>query len=156
MIPKGLVYLLLIIAFFACNCREVEADEPTYCLGLKNLDLSPGERVSKFDLRITSGIVVGFPRVPLGWQIEIDNEANWMPEISGIAIEQAADLEEREFKTDFIRVAGLPKDLLKSGMPEKIMVKGYLELSHGDTKRVRAISNANITLTRARWCGRDR
>jgi hypothetical protein len=116
----------------------------------------PGERLSKFNLHIISGVVVGFPHVPLDWRIEIENEANWMPTISGIAIRGAADLEPRDFATDFFRVAGVPIELVKSGMPQEMTVNGDLEFSHGDAKRVLAISSSDITLASEPRCRQKR
>jgi hypothetical protein len=155
---KGLLSLLAIVALFTYDCQDLAAKERIYCLSFKKLDILPGERLSKFDLHIISGIVVEFPRVPLDWSIKIDNEANWMPEFSGTAIHGAADLEQRDFATDFIRVADVPKNLVKSGMPKEMTVRGYLEFAHGDAKRVITISDNNITLTPERRCrqrGRD-
>jgi hypothetical protein len=153
---KGLLSLLSIAAVLTYDCQDLAAKEPIYCLSFKKLEIFPGERLSKFDLHIISGIVVEFPRVPLDWRIEIDNEANWMPEFSGTAIHGAANLEQRDFATDFVRVAGVPIDLVKSGMPKEMTVKGYLEFSLGDAKRVIPISDNNITLTSERPCRQKR
>jgi hypothetical protein len=154
--PKTLLWLLTLAMLFACAGGPLAAAGATYCLSFKKLGLSPAERLSKFDLRITSGTVVGFPRVPLDWLIAIDNEANWMREIRGNAIHAAADLEEHQFATDFIRVAGIPAALVRSGMPKKMTVAGYVELAHGDAKRVLPISDRNITLTPERRCRQRR
>jgi hypothetical protein len=100
-----------------------------------------------------SSLIVGIARVPPGWHIEIDNETNEMPTISGIAIEQAADLDEREFAAGFILVADVAKHLPRSGPKGKISVEGNFEWSDGDTKRILPVSDANVTLTPARSCG---
>ncbi|HZK91674.1 MAG TPA: hypothetical protein VFC56_16155 [Stellaceae bacterium] len=147
------IYLLALVTLFACDCGPLRAT--TYCLSFKKLGLSPGERLFKFDLHITSGIVVGLPHVPLDWQIVIDNEANWMPEVSGNAIHETADLEEREFETDFIRLDSIPHYLVKSGMPKNMAVTGSMELSDGTAKRVLTLSDRNIALAPRHGCGRN-
>jgi hypothetical protein len=116
--------LLTMFTLFAFSCGDLDARGLTYCLSFQNLQRAPNERLSKFDLHIKSSIIVAVPRVAPGWHIEIDNETNEMPTISGIAIEQAVDLEEREFATGCILVAGVPKDLLRSGSSGKISVEG--------------------------------
>jgi hypothetical protein len=146
-ISRLFVYLFVLAVSISHGCTILEAREPSYCLSFSKLDIYPNERLSKFDLHINSAIVVSLPRVPMGWRIEIDNEPNWMPEISGIAIEQAADLEKSEFSKNFINLAGIPPELVKYGMTARITVSGYLELSHRDAKRVLPISNTNVTLT---------
>ncbi len=134
MTTKALSYLIMVATLFACGSRGIKAKEPTYCLGLENLGLAPTEGLSKFDLHLNSGIVVSFPRIPLGWQITIDNESNGMPEISGFAIEQAADLVAPEFGADLLRVSAMPKELVNSGMPNKMTVTGYVESVKGRHK----------------------
>lgn len=150
---KALLYLLGLLMLYHCGGRALAATEAVYCLSFKNLELYPQERLSRFDLHITSGVFVGFPRVPLDWLVVIKNAANWLPEISGNAIHGAAALKGRDFTIDFIRVAGIPMDLVKSGMPERMAVRGFLELSKGDTKRVLPISTKNIILIPESRCG---
>jgi hypothetical protein len=70
-----------------------------------------------------------------------------MPEIFGTAIEQAADLGKSEFSKNFLNLTGIPPELAKYGMTDRIAVSGYLELSHRDAKRVLPISNMNVALT---------
>lgn len=129
------------------DCMGLEAKTQTYCLSFINLKILPMERLSQFDLHFKSAIVTSFPRVPVGWRIEIDNEANWMTSVSGVAIEQAADLEKRAFAKNFIDVAGIPPELVKYGMTDAIAVTGYLQLSHREAKRILPISDRNVTLT---------
>ena len=144
---KILLYLPVVIILISCGVVRLEAKERSYCLSFSKLDIYPDERLSKFDLHFQSAIVVSIPHVPIGWRIEIDNEANWMPEVSGVAIEQAADLEKRAFANDFIDLAGIPPELARYGMTDAVAVTGYLELSHRDAKRVLPISDRNVILT---------
>lgn len=153
---KGVFFLTAVIILFASGERMLQAKETVYCLGFKNLNLVPGEGLSGFDLRIHSGILVSFPHVPIGWKILIDNETNGMPRISGTAIQQAASLDRREFATDFIRVAAIPKDEARSGIPAKITVQGELQLSRGDAKREMLVLAENIILIPEERCLRQR
>ena len=53
-----------------------------------------------------------------------------MLEVSGVAIDQASDLEEFEFVKNFIRIRPIPKDLVKYGMEENTVVGGYNPLAY--------------------------
>jgi hypothetical protein len=149
---RGVFLLTSVIILFASGDRTLQARETVYCLGFKNLSLVPGEGLSGFDLRVHSGILVSFPHVPIGWKILIDNETNGMPRISGTAIQQAASLDRREFATDFIRIAAIPKDEARSGIPAKITVQAELQLSHGDTKREILVPNEKVSLIPEERC----
>src|ERR1700728_1706492 len=146
--------LIVLLGLLAHSGRGVAADPPTYCLSFKGLKIFRGERLAKFNLHIISGVVVSLPHVPLDWRIVVENDANWMPVVSGIAIHGAADLAPSAFTVDFLRVAGIPMDLVQSGMPGAMNLTGYLEFSQGDAQRVVSLSTKNFSLTPARRCGR--
>lgn len=151
MTPHVSLHLLALGGVVFCGFGEVQADDRTYCLSFTNLQMLLTERLSKFDLRLSSAIVTSFPYVPAGWTINIDNNANWITEISGTAIEQSADLSPGSFADNFIHVAGIPSELLKYGMTKTIVVTGYFEFAHNDATRRLPISNRNIVLTHG--CG---
>lgn len=142
------LHLLALGAVVFCGFGEVQAHDRTYCLSFTNLQILPTERLSKFDLHLNSAIVTSFPYVPAGWTINIDNNANWITEISGTAIEQSANLRPGAFADNFIHLDGIPPGLAKYGMTEKITVTGYFEFAHNDTRRLLPVSNRNIVLTR--------
>ena len=151
MTPRVSLHLFSLVAIVFCGSKGLQADPAPYCLSFVNLQILPIERLWEFDLHVSSAIIASFPYVPVGWRIHIDNSANWITEISGTAIEQAADLDPAVFAKNFILLAGIPPGLLKYGMTEKITVTGYLEFAHNDIRRLLPISNQNIVLTRG--CG---
>lgn len=142
----------LALLLFGCGLSaESSAQQPILYPLFNALRLSPGERLSRFDLRISQGMVAGFCRAPVGWRIEIDNDPSWTSHISGIAIVGAADLEQKDFRGRLFSVLPAPKaDRLDLALPE-LAITGNLWLSVGD--KTRRVQIRSVRLVRARSGG---
>lgn len=143
MTPRASLHLLALGAVVFCGFGGLQAGDRTYCLFVRKLtDLTDG---TPFELRSAPkfGDSHELPR----WTINIDNNANWIAEISGTTIEQSEDLSPGDFADNFVHLEGIPPELAKYGMTEKITATGYLEFIHNDTRRLLPISNRNIVLT---------
>ncbi|HME20100.1 MAG TPA: hypothetical protein VKI44_01825 [Acetobacteraceae bacterium] len=118
-------------------------------LSLTGIDQEANETVSAIYLQITGGLVVSFPRVPVGWTITIDNDPSWSAQISAIAIVGAANLAFDELESDWLVIQRMPAALQAyPGAPQRVGVNGYLELYKSDRSRRVQLSDRNFVLTR--------
>ncbi len=67
------------------------------------LDLAANERIVGFSLHISSGMIVQMPRVPIGWNVYINNDPSWNTCVDGSLIVGAAAVG-REYFTNFLTV----------------------------------------------------
>jgi hypothetical protein len=96
-----------ILVGVSADCRVDQSS--IYHLSFRTFRVAPSERVSKFDLHLRPAMIVGFRSIPVGWQINIDNDPSWITEVSGIAVVGTADPEEQAFRPWFLTL------LAKSG-----------------------------------------
>jgi len=102
------------------------------------------ESGSKFDLHVRSAMIIGFRRIPVGWQIDIDNDPSWVTEVSGTAVVGAAWLEPSALRPWFLSLLAEP-----SGRSERtggINVDGFITLATGDNIRVIEIRDRDVAL----------
>jgi hypothetical protein len=139
--------LLIAIGIFCVISANAKADQGSiYHLSFPHLHLLPGERVSKLDLHIRSAMIIGFRTIPVGWQINIDNDPSWMTQVSGIAIVGAAWLEPSALKPWFLSLLAGPGG--RSERTTRINVAGYIAVSNGDNTRFIEIMNRDVPLIR--------
>ena len=73
----------------------------TYTVSIPSLSLKNGERITGFEFHVQSGRIACLPNVPIGWNIQIDNDPSWNTSISGSFEVGAAALYPTYFK-DFL------------------------------------------------------
>ena len=139
--------LLIAIGIFFVISANTRADQGSiYHLSFPNLHLLPGERVSKIDLHIRSAMIIGFRTIPVGWQINIDNDPSWMTQVTGTAIVGAAWPEPSALQPWFLSVLGGPRG--PSVRTTRINVDGSITVSNGDNTRVIEIMDRDVALIR--------
>ncbi len=67
-------------------------------VSIKRLELAKEERIIGYKLKITSGKISSLSKVPIGWNITIDNDPSWNTNLSGSIIVGAAALKADYFK----------------------------------------------------------
>jgi hypothetical protein len=141
-------FLLIAVAVFVGVSVDCRADQSAiYHLSFRALHFASGERVSKFDLHLRSAMIVGFRTIPVGWQINIDNDPSWMTEVSGTAVVGAADLEASALRPWFVSV--LPEPDGRSERVGEIAIEGSITLSNGDQARTIAVTSHDVALIAA-------
>lgn len=134
-------FLLIAVGFCFLVSVSSRADQgAVYHLYFRSLHALPGDRVSKFDLHIRSAMIVRFRTIPVGWQINIDNDPSWMTQVSGIAVVGAADLEPSALRSWFLSLLAEP------GSRSEPKVDGSITLSNGDNTRIVQIMNRDAVL----------
>ena len=141
---RRLLLLMAVGIFFGISVNSRADQETTYHLAFLSLDQLPGERVAKFDLHIRSAMIIGFRSIPVGWQINIDNDPSWTTQVSGTAIVGAAWLEPSALRPWFLSLLAEPGSRRDATM--SINVDGWVTLSNGDTTRVIGIMNRDVAL----------
>lgn len=134
--------LLLPVAWGA----EAAADEVD--LSIVGLKYDPGERISAIDLQIQGGQIVGLPRVPAGWTINISNGPGWSSEISGKAIVGVQFVRPEDFIKKIVLIKTFPDEMKKfPGAPQKTTVTGYVDIYRVDAMRRVNLSNADFVMS---------
>ena len=136
--------LMAVGVFFGISVNSRADQGAVYHLSFRTLHSLPGERVSKFDLHIRSAMIVRFRTIPIGWQINIDNDPSWMTQVAGIAVVGAADLEPSELRPWFLSLLAEPAT--RSEPRKGIKVAGYITLSKGGNTRVVEIINRDVVV----------
>jgi hypothetical protein len=97
-------FLISTIIFFisiGCISFVYASSSETYSLSIKDTIIKNGERIIGFELKIDSGNVSSFTRVPIGWSIYIDNDPSSHSKVKGdIAVGACAV--DKDFFKDFI------------------------------------------------------
>ncbi len=88
----GCIFLALLTAV---GCGE---KPDVYSISLSNLKVSLDDSIVSFEVHITAGSVEGISKIPLGWQVAVDNDVNWQSRIRAITTVGAATLAPDELK----------------------------------------------------------
>jgi len=99
--------LLLFILTMAIPSLAVSAEY--YDLSVKNFKLSGVERVVGYKLKITSGRISALKKVPIGWNVTIDNDPSWNTTLTGSIIVAAAAIKPNFFDK-FVQVEKFEQD----------------------------------------------
>jgi hypothetical protein len=78
------------------NCPAYAGDYLT--VGFDHIPLRPGERVVGFQIKAQGAGIVALRAIPMGWAINVDNDASWTTTISGTVEVGAAALDPEAFK----------------------------------------------------------
>lgn len=83
---KQMIWMLSLAAVAICGTLKATEYSVTFC-GIK---LSAGERIVGFDIKTKSAYFSSLRRMPLGWNISIDNQPSWATNATGSILVGAA------------------------------------------------------------------
>jgi len=86
-----LAFVLFVVGADAQNNRR-------YAVSVDNLALTIDERITNFEIQITAGAFRDISNLPVGWEIDVDNDASWQTTVKASCQVGAASLEPEEFK----------------------------------------------------------
>ena len=90
---KPFVASILLLGMLSVNVlAQVRPSYPTASVSVRHIDLSAGERVVSFHIGLTGAVVQDVVKLPIGWNLTIDNNSSWLTGISGNSIVGAAAL----------------------------------------------------------------
>lgn len=68
-------------------------DKPdVYDISIPNLKASPDETIVSLEISVRAGSVQSISNIPIGWQVTLDNDANWVSRIKARSTLGAASL----------------------------------------------------------------
>jgi hypothetical protein len=109
------VRLGLAIAILAFMDFDAVAHAQTVSISMPSLHVSDGERVSGFEIYITSGRIAALPDVPIGWDVAVDNNPSWNAVLTASVKVGAAALSPGYFANFLVvekeKSLGLPFDI---------------------------------------------
>jgi hypothetical protein len=97
------LFFALIAAVLGLLDVSEAARGQTLSVSIPTLHATGKERVVGFEIHITSGRIAQLPKVPIGWDVSIDNNASWTTEIKASSTVGAAALDPTFFR-DFLLV----------------------------------------------------
>jgi hypothetical protein len=133
-------YVIVSVLFFSLLLLPVawraEAAADEVDLSIVGLKYDPGERIAAVDLQIQGGQIVGLPRVPAGWTINLSNGPGWSSEMSGKAIVGVQFVQPEDLINKIVVIKTFPDEMKKfPGAPQKTTATGYVDLYRVDEMR---------------------
>lgn len=97
---KRIIALLavLLTASVMAAAQNTEKTNETVTVCIPHVATSTGERIVGFEIELTSGMVQSISNLPMGWYVELDNDASWNTTIKGNASVGAAALDPDELR----------------------------------------------------------
>jgi len=92
--------LILAISFVLCPLQLFASE---YTVSIRPLMLTQKERIVGYKLKVMSGKISSLLKVPIGWNIVVDNDPSWNTNISGSVIVGAAALK-ADYFNKFVQV----------------------------------------------------
>jgi len=100
--------LILAISFVLCPLQLFASE---YTVSIRPLMLTQKERIVGYKLKVMSGKISSLLKVPIGWNIVVDNDPSWNTNISGSVIVGAAALK-ADYFNKFVQVENfMQKDI---------------------------------------------
>ncbi len=93
--------LLLVVLVLTIPSLAASAD--LYDLTVKDFKLAGTERIVGYKLKVTSGRIASLGKVPIGWNVTIDNDPSWNTTVTGSIIVAAAAIKPDYFSR-FIQI----------------------------------------------------
>ncbi len=85
--------LPLLLAGLSCG------DKPdVYAISIPKLKADPQGSITGLEIRINAGTVQGVQNIPIGWNMSIEDDANWISKVRGNSTIGAASLSPDELK----------------------------------------------------------
>lgn len=135
---RFLVFACLAFAFLATvSC----GDKPdVYNITIPALKASVDESVVFLDITVNAGTIQGVNNIPVGWQIRVENDANWISRIRANSSVGAANLGADELKRIVFNVRRNESENFKFD------ITGTASLSKTFDKRKLALTIADFSL----------
>ena len=70
----------------------------TSVVSIPSIQIADGERIVGFEIHVRPGRIAALPTIPIGWNIQIDNDPSWDTSITGSVTVGAAALDCKFFK----------------------------------------------------------
>jgi hypothetical protein len=109
----ALIAALLTASVMAAAQNTAKTNE-TFVLRIPHVLTTSGERIVGFEIELTSGMVQSVSNLPIGWYVQVNNDASWNTTIKGNVSVGAAALEPDELRQVRITVQ---KDTTKNENP---------------------------------------
>jgi hypothetical protein len=93
---RWLFSLCLVLVLLTIDAVADSSQRST--LSLQSINISSSERIVSFEIRISAGAFRTISNLPLGWTVDIDNDASWHTTARGSLMVGAAALSPEEFK----------------------------------------------------------
>jgi hypothetical protein len=118
---RPLVASMILLCVFSV---EAFAQKPSgrVSISVNHLDISPDERVTSLQIKLSAATVQDISNLPIGWNLHIDNSASWLTTIDGDHEVGAAAL----FAKDFSRLCFTVK---KDESMSKFAVSGVVSVT---------------------------
>jgi hypothetical protein len=113
---RKLIRLAVIFLLSFCSLRS---SAQTFAVSLPSLRLQLGERITAFQINITSARIASLPNTPIGWFLEVNNDPSWRTSIKGNIIVGGAALDANSLRP-LLRIEKEP------GSDEPILLAGQL------------------------------
>jgi len=98
----ALLWFAVMVFVFSLACLQ-PAEGQVFSASIRGLQITKGERIVGFQIRLKSARFFSLPSVPLGWDISIDNDPSWHTEMKG-TVEVGAGALDPDFLRDFVVV----------------------------------------------------
>jgi hypothetical protein len=142
------IAFLLFSTFLLMAASRTEAASDEFYLSIVGLKYDSTERISAFDLQVQGGQIVGAPRIPLGWTINISNGPGFSSEIAGKAIVGVEFVPPGDFVNKIVLIEVISDEMRKfPGAPQTTKVTGYVDLYRIDAIRRVGLSNSDFLMS---------
>jgi hypothetical protein len=101
------------------------------------LHLTEKERITGFEIHLTSGMIMSLPKVPYGWSISLDNDPSWNTTISGSIVVGAAAVD-LDFFHDFLVVE--VEDNSSGHLPFELNGEIFINEDLADKRRIKLVN----------------
>jgi hypothetical protein len=116
-------------------------DRPDVCnISIPNINASANESIFALDIVVNGGAIQGMSNIPAGWQIEIENDSDWVSRIRANSTIGSASLAEDELKRLVFNVRR------NKSQSSTFDVSGSASLSQTSSKRKLALTMEDFSL----------
>ncbi len=109
---------MLLSASVMAAAQNTGKTKETLSLRISHVQTTKGERIVGFEIEVTSGMVRSVSNLPIGWYVQVDNDASWNTTIKGNVSVGAAALEPDELREVCITVS---RDTTKDQNPFAVL-----------------------------------
>ncbi len=96
---RSVCFLFSLCLILSLLAIDAVADGPQRStLSVQTIKVEAGERIVSFEIRIAAGAFRTISDLPLGWTVDIDNDASWHTKVGGSLMVGAAALSPEELK----------------------------------------------------------
>jgi hypothetical protein len=111
----------------------------SFTVSLPSIKLAAGERITAFQINISSARIASLPDTPIGWVLGVDNDPSWHTSINGNIIVGAAALD-ANFLRRFLRIEKEPESNEPIRLTGQLTVTAYDKTGNEHTHTVKVQS----------------